>query len=162
MLKAFKYRIYPNKEQRELLAKTFGSCRFVYNYYLDKTINDYNTEQRPINYVECAKNLKELKTELPWLKEVDSIALQQSLKDIRKKSTDFASDFDKAETETAKEAYSYNSWLLWYFLFTDHDDNAFQKSMNSSFGAGSGDDYSGGGFSGGGGGGVGGGGAGGF
>ena len=62
LLKAFKYRIYPNKEQRELLAKTFGSCRFVYNHYLDRKINPYQTEQKSMNYVECANDLKELKT----------------------------------------------------------------------------------------------------
>ena len=82
MLKAFKYRIYPNKEQRELLAKTFGSCRFVYNHYLDRKINTYQTEQKSMNYVECANDLKELKSELQWLKEVDAIALQQSIKDL--------------------------------------------------------------------------------
>ena len=34
MEKAFLYRIYPNKQQKEIIAKTFGSCRFVYNKYL--------------------------------------------------------------------------------------------------------------------------------
>lgn len=35
MLKAYKYRIYPNKQQEEQIQKTFGCCRFVYNYYLN-------------------------------------------------------------------------------------------------------------------------------
>ena len=38
MEKSYKYRIYPNKKQKELITKTFGCCRFVYNYYLDKRI----------------------------------------------------------------------------------------------------------------------------
>ena len=38
MEKAYKYRIYPNKKQKEIIAKTFGSCRFVYNKYLAKRI----------------------------------------------------------------------------------------------------------------------------
>ena len=44
MEKAYKYRIYPNRIQKELIAKTFGSCRFVYNYYLTKRIEVYGME----------------------------------------------------------------------------------------------------------------------
>ena len=47
--KAYKYRIYPNKKQKEILAKTFGCCRFVYNYYLDKRIKMYEQKQRDIH-----------------------------------------------------------------------------------------------------------------
>ena len=36
MEKAYKYRVYPSKAQKQLIQKTFGSCRFVYNYYLAK------------------------------------------------------------------------------------------------------------------------------
>ena len=39
--KAYKYRIYPNKNQKEIIAKTFGCCRFVYNTYLAKRIEMY-------------------------------------------------------------------------------------------------------------------------
>lgn len=89
MLKAFKYRIYPNDEQQQLLAKTFGCCRFVYNHYLNKKIDTYKNEQKSLSYVECANDLKELKSQLHWLKEVDSIALQQSLKDLDKAYKNF-------------------------------------------------------------------------
>lgn len=41
MLRAYKYRIYPNKIQKEQLSKTFGCTRYVYNYYLDKKIKGY-------------------------------------------------------------------------------------------------------------------------
>ena len=43
MEKAYKFRVYPNKEQEILIQKTFGSCRFVYNHYLAKKINLYKT-----------------------------------------------------------------------------------------------------------------------
>ena len=46
MLKAYKYRIYPTEEQKIQLAKTFGCVRFVYNYYLEKKIELYETEKR--------------------------------------------------------------------------------------------------------------------
>ena len=82
MEKAYKYRIYPNKKQREIIAKTFGCCRFVYNKYLAKRIELYEKEKESFSYVKCANDMKKLKSELEWLKEVDSTALQSSLKDL--------------------------------------------------------------------------------
>lgn len=82
MEKAFKYRIYPNKNQRILIAKTFGCCRFVYNSYLAKRIEIYEISKEIFNYVQCANDMKKLKTEKEWLKEVDSTALQSSLRDL--------------------------------------------------------------------------------
>ena len=82
MEKAYKYRIYPNKKQKEIIAKTFGCCRFVYNHYLDKRMKRYEEKKETFSYVECAKDMKQLKSELEWLKEVDSIALQSSLRDL--------------------------------------------------------------------------------
>ena len=82
MEKAYKYRIYPNKEQQTLIAKTFGCCRFVYNYYLDKRIQAYKENKTSLNYYDCANNLKDLKKEFEWLKEVDAISLQSSLKNL--------------------------------------------------------------------------------
>lgn len=82
MEKAYKYRIYPNKKQKEILAKTFGCCRFVYNHYLDKRNKIYEQNKETFSYVRCANDMKQLKSELEWLKEVDSTALQSSLKDL--------------------------------------------------------------------------------
>ena len=82
MEKAYKYRIYPNKKQKEIIAKTFGCCRFVYNKYLAKRIEMYKQNQETFSYVQCANDMKKLKSELVWLKEVDSTALQSSLKDL--------------------------------------------------------------------------------
>lgn len=82
MEKAYKYRIYPNKKQKEIIAKTFGCCRFVYNTYLAKRIKTYEESKESFSYVHCANDMKNLKTELEWLKEVDSTALQSSLKDL--------------------------------------------------------------------------------
>ena len=80
--KAYKYRIYPNKKQREIIAKTFGCCRFVYNTYLAKRIEIYEKNKESFSYVQCANHMKNLKSELKWLKEVDSTALQSSLRDL--------------------------------------------------------------------------------
>lgn len=82
MEKAYKYRLYPNKKQRDIIAKTFGCCRFVYNTYLAKRIEIYEKNKERFSYVQCANDMKNLKSELEWLKEVDSTALQSSLRDL--------------------------------------------------------------------------------
>lgn len=82
MEKAYKFRIYPNKTQEEVLQKTFGSCRFVYNHYLAKRIDAYKEDKSTLNYNACSADLTQLKKELAWLKEVDSTALQTALKDL--------------------------------------------------------------------------------
>lgn len=80
--KAYKYRIYPNKQQNIQIAKTFGCARFVYNYYLDVRRKAYRKDKTSLTYYDCANDLKNLKSEYKWLKEVDSIALQSSLRDL--------------------------------------------------------------------------------
>ena len=82
MERAYKFRIYPNKYQKQLLSKTFGCVRFVYNHYLAKRIELYKTEQQTLTFYACSADLTALKKELAWLKEVDKFALQNSLKDL--------------------------------------------------------------------------------
>ena len=82
MEKSYKYRIYPNKKQQEIIAKTFGCCRFVYNTYLAMRIEMYKEDKKTFSYAQCSKDLKNLKSDLDWLREVDSTALQSSLKDL--------------------------------------------------------------------------------
>ena len=82
MEKAYKYRIYPNKKQREIITKTFGCCRFVYNTYLAKRIEMYEKNKESFTYNKCSNDLTQLKKKLEWLKEVDSTALQSSLRDL--------------------------------------------------------------------------------
>ena len=80
--KAYKYRIYPTKKQKDLISKTFGCCRFVYNYFLNRRLEVYKHEQRTLNYYQCSAELTILKTEFEWLREPDKCALQNSLKDL--------------------------------------------------------------------------------
>jgi putative transposase len=84
MYKSFKYRIYPNEEQRILLEKHFGCTRFVYNYFLDYKQTQYKTTGTSGTYNQLAKELVNLKEDsnYSWLKEVNSQSLQQSLKDM--------------------------------------------------------------------------------
>lgn len=82
MEKSYKFRIYPNEKQRELIAKTFGCARFVYNYYLDKKINLYKEAKQSMSFYVCSADLTLLKKEMTWLREVDKWALQNSLKNL--------------------------------------------------------------------------------
>lgn len=80
--RAYKYRIYPNKKQKELIQKTFGCTRFIYNYFLNLKIIEYQNNKKSLSYGEMSKSLTLLKDEFKWLKEPDKDALQKSLKDL--------------------------------------------------------------------------------
>ena len=69
MNKAYKFRIYPNSEQRIMLSKTFGCTRMIYNHYLDKRIKLYEEEKITFGYTKCANDLTSLKKEKEFLKE---------------------------------------------------------------------------------------------
>lgn len=99
MLKGYKYRIYPNEQQEILINKTFGCCRFVFNHYLNERIESYKLGKKSLNYNNNANDLKNLKKEFEWLKEIDSIALQQTLKDLDKAYQNFFRRFKKGEKE---------------------------------------------------------------
>lgn len=81
MLRAYKYRIYPNEEQCVLIEKHFGCVRLLYN--LGLTYRERAWENRvSVGYNECSAELTELKKEYPFLKEVNSQSLQSSLKNL--------------------------------------------------------------------------------
>ena len=79
--KAYKYRIYPNKEQQELIGKHIGCCRYVYNLCLEKKINAYKTSKKSISCLDLMKLLPILKKEkeTSFLKEVNSLSLQAAI-----------------------------------------------------------------------------------
>jgi len=80
MFKSYKYRIKLNNKQKEIVSKTFGCTRFVYNYYLTKNEETYKLTGKGLSYKEFSKDLTLLKKEKIWLKEVDSTALQTTLR----------------------------------------------------------------------------------
>ena len=83
MNKGVKFRIYPNKEQENLILQTFGCCRLVYNKGLDMRDKAYKNGEKA-NYTQTSAMLTRLKndSDFSFLKAVDSIALQQSLRDL--------------------------------------------------------------------------------
>jgi putative transposase len=84
MLKSYKYKLKPSKEQIVLLNKHFGSMRYVYNYFLNERKKEYETNKQSLNYYDNAKTLTELKNqeEYSWLNEVNSQSLQDTLKNL--------------------------------------------------------------------------------
>lgn len=80
MLKGYKYRIYPNKQQEEQIQKTFGCCRFVYNQTLAYRKWKYDILKESMNKTSCNNYVNQvLKKEYEWLKEVDKFALTNSV-----------------------------------------------------------------------------------
>lgn len=79
---SYKFRIYPNKEQENLIQRTFGCCRFVFNYFLAERIEQYKQTGKSPTRFQQDKSLTSLKKELEWLREVDSHSLQNSLKSL--------------------------------------------------------------------------------
>lgn len=90
MLKAYKYRLYPNKEQEEFFAKCFGCVRFIYNRMLSDKIDYYNETKKKLNNAPA-----QYKKEFPWLKEVDSLALANAQKNLQTAYNNF---FARPET----------------------------------------------------------------
>ena len=82
MRKAFKYRIYPTRSQREQIERTFGCCRWVWNRAHEMRLSAFQAHAKTPGFgVLCAAILG-WKKESPWLADADSMALQQAVRDL--------------------------------------------------------------------------------
>ena len=79
---SYKFRIYPNVLQTTQMQKTFGCCRFVWNHYLDLRKSKYENSKETFSYNKCSQDMTLLKKSLSWLSDVDSTALQSSIRDL--------------------------------------------------------------------------------
>lgn len=84
MLKSYKYRLYPNKEQQEYFAKCFGCVRFIYNRMLSDKIEYYKETKKKLNNTPA-----QYKKEFSWLKEVDSLALANAQMNLQSAYNNF-------------------------------------------------------------------------
>jgi len=82
MFRAYKYRIYPNDSQKELIDKHIGCTRFVYNLALETKNMAYIGSKHNFTPFDLIKQIPELKKECEWLKDVNSQSLQQSIKNM--------------------------------------------------------------------------------
>lgn len=79
---SYKFRLYPTHAQEQQIQRTFGCCRFVWNHYLAQRKAAYDLDGHTMNYYECSKDMTSLKKVRPWLKDVDSTALQSTIRDL--------------------------------------------------------------------------------
>ena len=110
--RTYKFRLYPNNAQTELLAKHFGCARFVYNYFLNQRKEQYKFTGRSDNYYVEAKSLTELKKQeaTAWLKEVNAQALQFAIRSLEAAYTNFFKK--RAKHPNFKSKHSKNSFTV--------------------------------------------------
>ena len=88
MIRTLRVRLYPNEEQNVLLEKHFGSCRFVWNHFLEIRNKYYaehkNDKKKGLTAFDTMKKLTSLKKEITWLNEINSQSLQHSLVELDK------------------------------------------------------------------------------
>lgn len=80
--RAYKFRLYPNKEQEERIIRIFGSCRYVYNHFLGELKKQYETT----GYIHVnipSRNLEELRAKVPWLKETNQNCQENAISDMK-------------------------------------------------------------------------------
>ena len=80
----YKFRIYPNRTQENLINRTLGCARFVFNHFLAVRRDEWKANHNSLTYVKTSKLLTDLKKreETAWLSEADSMALQESLRNL--------------------------------------------------------------------------------
>jgi len=133
VLKAYKFRLYPNEEQRIYLAKTFGCTRFVYNKMLAERIKSYEENKdldiKTMKYPTPAQ----YKDEFEWLKEVDSLALANAQMNLDKAYKNFFRDksvgFPKFKKKTNTNTYTTNNQNGTIYIENNHIKVPKLKSM---------------------------------
>ena len=105
MYRAYRFRLYPTTNQIELIHKTFGCTRVVYNHYLEKQKALYDEGKDSLSCFDMIKDLKNLQVERPYLKEVDSCSLRCSLFNLE----DAFKRWYKGQGEYPKFKEKYNS-----------------------------------------------------
>ncbi|MFA7121231.1 MAG: IS200/IS605 family element RNA-guided endonuclease TnpB [Bacilli bacterium] len=104
MLRRYQYRLYPTKNQEVLIAKHLGCCRYVYNWALARKNTAYLNESLSLSKYDLMKQLPALKEEFPWLKEVNSQSLQQSIHNLSRAFMNFFEG--RAEEPTFKKKHA--------------------------------------------------------
>jgi len=148
-LLAYKYRLYPNKGQRVLLEKHFGSCRFIYNHFLQKKITHYKETKKTIGWVDLANSLIELKKEHEWLDEIGSQSLQATIRNLDNAYTNFfrsnmgfpkfksrknnKQSFCCPEANSIRPDFENNRLYLPKFIKTKNRDNRLKCIFNRDF-----------------------------
>ena len=110
IFRSYKFRIYPNKDQKVLLSKHFGCSRFIYNYFLGLRNNNYLKDKKSTNFYECCNILTGLKKDINyvWLKDVNSQSLQYALRNLDTAYNSFfqkKSKFPKFKKKSSRQSF---------------------------------------------------------
>ena len=98
-MKAYKFRIYPSEIQKQLIEKSFGCTRFIYNNMLALQIKTYEEEGKSYSKYDLVKMIPSLKKEYEWLKEVDSTCLQATIDDLDSAYSNFFREIKKGNNQ---------------------------------------------------------------
>ena len=114
--KAYKLRIYPIDSQRELIEKTFGCTRYIYNNFLAERKNKYEESKTKVRVYEQLHELTDLKREKEWLREIDSCALQTCVYNLEDAFQGFfhGKGYPKFRTKGVHESFRTNNTLSTY------------------------------------------------
>lgn len=124
MLRAIKYELNPTNTQKVLIKQTCGCCRLVYNTMLDRKISAYKENGKTISAFDLIKQLPQLKSELTYLKEAPSYALQQAIRNLETAYTNFfkkgCKGFPKFKKKGCKDSFripiacviDYDNWTI--------------------------------------------------
>ena len=112
MIKAYKYRLNPNKEQRIFFEKSFGCARYVYNWGLNLRNEAYQKDGTKIGWVDICKQLTDLKKkeETSWLNEVSTQSLQSSIRNMDSAFTRFFREkkgFPKFKSKKGRQSFQF-------------------------------------------------------
>lgn len=110
MTNGFKARLYPNREQQQMLAQFFGCSRFVYNHFLEEKTRRYRESKESLTYTKMSKLLTEMKRspDYVWLNLTDSMALQESLRNLDRGFQNFfqkRARYPKLHSRHGKQSY---------------------------------------------------------
>ena len=98
-MKAYKFRIYPSEVQKQLIEKSFGCSRFIYNNMLALQIKTYEEQGKSYSKYDLVKMIPLLKKEYEWLKEVDSTCLQSTIDDLDNAYQNFFREIKKGNNQ---------------------------------------------------------------
>ena len=116
-LKAYKFRMYPDNDQKILINKTFGCTRYLYNHFLNKKQEQYKQTKKSQSAYDNIKEIPELAKERPWLSEVDSCALRSSIFDLEdafKRVYNKQNNYPNFKSKFAKNSYRTNNIISEY------------------------------------------------
>ena len=126
---AYRFRIYPNREQEVLLAKTFGCCRFLYNQMLNDKMREYEATKKMLRNTPAM-----YKKAYPFLKEVDSLALanvqmhlEKAYKNFFQESKDWLS---KIQIKTQEPKKLYDKCGQWKYSGRRSSDKTTEVEMD--------------------------------